>query len=372
MKRTVGFLAYLAALGSAIMVGCAGGTPAAETAGSSAISGLPTPSRALSQAAPAAEPTAAAPAAPADRQQGMEQILAQIQARVDAGEITAAQAAELRQRLEAGGPGGPGGRGGAFVKRGGAIGTLVAIDGSTLTINGQQGEVKATIGADTVITISATSTASALKVGSTVMVAGQRDADNVYTAFSFTEIPQDGGPLGGLAQRFQGQEGGTTAPQQQGQAGGFFLGGQAGGQLGGQIDPRTRQQLFQQFQQGGGFQGQGGGPQAQAQAKRLTGTVDKIEGEVVTVNTAQGPLRVNITADTFVNWTRAGTIAELKVGEPVIVNGQPGAGGVIAATSVSTGQQAFGGVRGGIQGQAGGGGLRGQGGIPPVPAGTVQ
>ncbi len=98
----------------------------------------------------------------------------------------------------------------------------------------------------------------------------------------------------------------------------------------GQLTQEQLQQLRQQFQgqtsQGGaqGLPGRGG----------LTGTVEKIEGNTVTVNTAQGPLQANIGADTTIQMSVQGTAQDLKAGLRVTVVGQRGTDGTVTATSI--------------------------------------
>ncbi len=89
------------------------------------------------------------------------------------------------------------------------------------------------------------------------------------------------------------------------------------------------QQVQSQFGQGltggiGGFAGRGG----------LTGTVDKIEGNTVTITTAQGPLQATLSGDTTVRKTTVGTVADLTPGLQVMVVGQRGADGTVTARSI--------------------------------------
>ncbi|MBI2164871.1 MAG: hypothetical protein HYU29_00480 [Chloroflexi bacterium] len=104
----------------------------------------------------------------------------------------------------------------------------------------------------------------------------------------------------------------------------------SGQQSQGQMSQEQLQQMRQQFQgqlgQGGdqGLMGRGG----------LTGTVEKIEGNVVTINTAQGPLRATISADTAIQMMSTGTARDLKMGLTVTVVGQRGEDGTVTARSV--------------------------------------
>ncbi|MSQ40056.1 MAG: hypothetical protein EXR55_00010 [Dehalococcoidia bacterium] len=95
----------------------------------------------------------------------------------------------------------------------------------------------------------------------------------------------------------------------------------------GQLTPEQMQQLRQQLQgqsgQGGfgGFAGRGG----------LTGTVDKVEGNTVTITTAQGPLQATLSADTTIQKTTVGTVADLTPGLRVTVVSQRGTDGAVTA-----------------------------------------
>ena len=74
---------------------------------------------------------------------------------------------------------------------------------------------------------------------------------------------------------------------------------------------------------GGGFSGGG-----------LTGTIEEVQGNTVTVNTPQGPLQASIGTDTVIQLFANGTLADLLVGMRVTVIGQPGADGTVQATSI--------------------------------------
>ncbi len=153
------------------------------------------------------------------------------------------------------------------------------------------------------------------------------------------------------------------------------LGDQAGGATGGgslleqlqsqlqsgDLTPQDFQQLRQQFGGGGaaggggftagGFGGGGAGGGA------LRGTVDAIDGNTITLNTAQGPLQVTIAPDTTIQVTTEGAIADLSDGMTLTVTGERAEDGTFNATNVFSlpeGAQGFGG--GGRGGFGGGGG----------------
>ena len=91
----------------------------------------------------------------------------------------------------------------------------------------------------------------------------------------------------------------------------------------GEIDPQDLAQL-RQGQLGQGFAGRGG----------LTGTIEEIEGNTVTVNTAQGPLLATVGEETTIQMFTEGTLADLQTGLRVNVIGQRGEDGAVEATSI--------------------------------------
>jgi hypothetical protein len=98
----------------------------------------------------------------------------------------------------------------------------------------------------------------------------------------------------------------------------------------GQITQEQADQIRQQFQ-GRLGQAQGQGPVARA---GLAGTIEKIEGNTLTVNTPQGPLQATIGQDTSIQKLAEITLADLLVGMAVTVVGQRGEGGAAEADSV--------------------------------------
>lgn len=65
-----------------------------------------------------------------------------------------------------------------------------------------------------------------------------------------------------------------------------------------------------------------------------SGTVEKVEGNVLTVTTRSGPVKVNIKQDTAISTMKRGTTEDLKAGERVTVSGEKQNDGSIAATSI--------------------------------------
>ncbi len=89
-------------------------------------------------------------------------------------------------------PGASGAIGGSgFAGRGGngVTGQISAINGNELTITGFQGDVKVTLGSDATISTLQTGSASDLKVGEEVSVAGETQSDGSVNATSVTELP---------------------------------------------------------------------------------------------------------------------------------------------------------------------------------------
>ena len=88
-------------------------------------------------------------------------------------------------------------------------------------------------------------------------------------------------------------------------------------------------QLRQGFQSGQGFGGQrfsgwGG----------LSGSIVKIEGNTITVNTPQGPLQAAVVADTTIQMFAEGALEDLLEGMRVTVYGHRGEDGAVQATSI--------------------------------------
>ena len=101
---------------------------------------------------------------------------------------------------------------------------------------------------------------------------------------------------------------------------------------------------------GGGF---GGGARLGG-GGGLTGTIEKVEGNTVTVNTSQGSLLATVGDETTIQKTVEVAIAELVEGERVRVVGQRAEDGTVQANSILVVPEGAGGD--------GGGGFRGGGG----------
>jgi len=140
-----------------------------------------------------------APVAAAADQQAQalpdQQTRDQLRQRLQGGDVSDEELAELRQQFQgSGGFGagaGPFGGGGG---RGGLIGTVEEISDGIITINTPQGPLQATISADTTIQVFAEGTAEDIETGTQVTVVGVRGEDGTVAATSITVTPgTDGG-----------------------------------------------------------------------------------------------------------------------------------------------------------------------------------
>lgn len=112
----------------------------------------------------------------------------------------------------------------------------------------------------------------------------------------------------------------------------------------GDVSPEDMANFRQQFQgQGGtgtsraGFAGRTG----------LTGDIESIEGNTVTVNTPQGPLRASIGEDTVIQRYTESTLDDLAVGMNVTVTGALSEDGTVEAISITVVPEGQAGVFGG-------------------------
>ena len=118
---------------------------------------------------------------------------------------------------------------------------------------------------------------------------------------------------------------------------------------------QLRQQLRQQFAgQSGGF---GAGGNLRFGGRGLNGPIESIEGDTITINTAQGPLQVIFNADTTINNIVEVDSSALTVETRISVNGQRNEAGVMEATTITITPEGFtlggdGGFRRGFGGQA--------------------
>jgi len=310
-----------------------------------------------------------------------QEDLQQLRERLQSGDLSEEETAELIQQLQAqfGGGGRPGGGGfGGFGEGGGtqAVGAIESIDGNTIVVRTELSTVTATVEDEATIRITSVLEQSELTEGTQVTVLSER-IDGRTLARTITIVPEGQGGFGQGVTRGQGDaDAGQTAPGSgfggvlvapggagqttpDGGGGQAARGGRGGGQNGGG---------------GGGFAGRrGGGGQAAggfAGAGGLTplfGTVDTVNGSVLTIETQQGPLPVTIDEDTVIIQTTQGTLGDLEPGMQVSVNGAADDNGVIEARVISVtpegleGGGGFGGFGGGRGGFGGGGGRQGGG-----------
>ena len=301
---------------------------------SSQVVDLPTPTRSI-----VTQPSESQLETASDDQAGVEQAvqrstsgdlsqqeLAELRERFRSGDLSQEEIAEFRQRFQDGG-----GAGGGSV----LVGTLQKVEDNVLEVESPQGPRQVSVGSDTVFRITSERSIADLDVGMQVRLNGERGEGGLFEVAVITVVDEavvglfgGGGGTGqrGGARAFGGQGGGRGGD---GGAGGGFggFGGRGGGGGGG--GDRL----------GGGF---GGG---------LAGTIERIEGDTLTVNTSQGPLDVSVGPDTSVRMTSAGSLRDLETGVFVAINGQTGEDGVLVASSVSVlpegaGAQAGGGVFG--------------------------
>ncbi len=94
-------------------------------------------------------------------------------------------------------------------------------------------------------------------------------------------------------------------------------------------------ELGQRGQQPQGQAGQGGLESGAIEGDSLTGTIEKIEGDTVTLNTPQGLLQAITAADTTIQMFSQGTATDLDAGVRVTVIGQRGEDGTVEARSIS-------------------------------------
>ena len=121
-----------------------------------------------------------------------------------------------------------------------------------------------------------------------------------------------------------------------------------------------RERFQSQLGGAGGFTGPGGGFGG---GPALTGTITGVEGSLLTLNTAQGPLQVSVGGDVTIRQTTDATIEDLTDGARVTVIGQRGDDGIVAATTIQLIPEGGDFIPGGFGrgGGFGGGDLRGGG-----------
>ena len=103
--------------------------------------------------------------------------------------------------------------------------------------------------------------------------------------------------------------------------------------------PEQIQQFRQQLGEGGGLPlGEAGGfplGGSDLATRALTGNIESIDGNVITVNTPQGPLQATLSDDTGIQLFSQGTLQDLEVGQQVVIRGERNEEGVVQATNVT-------------------------------------
>ena len=211
---------------------------------------------------------------------------------------------------------GPGG--GAMPGAMGTIGTITAIDGSTITLSARAGGPPGQSSSSTATTVSVTTTDSTtvssavagslpdIAVGDQISAMGTGSA----TALTATSVTDNG----------------TNATTDIGGPGGGGFGG------GGQGTPP-----------GGSAGGAAGGGQPDTSRMRVAGKVTAIDGSAITVTTSTGTAKITVSPSTTYSTTETVALADLKVGDTAMVQGAT-SGSTVAATSIRIG--AFGGPGG--------------------------
>jgi hypothetical protein len=234
--------------------------------------------------------------------------------RIQSGDISQEELARLREQFQ-------GQRDGPAAPVGGPqVGTIVSIDGNTIALQTGQGEVQATLSDQAVIREFTAGSLEDLVVGQPISIIGQRGETGV-TARIIIAVPEGAEVDPSLLLDGLGQGGGRRGPggaQGDGQAPGQggFGGAQGSGQVRGQ----------------GGFGGrQGGGGFGGA----LSGTIQSISGNLITIETSQGPLVATVDPDqTLIQVLSEVTVQDLVVDQQVTVTGTAGEDGSLAATSI--------------------------------------
>lgn len=180
--------------------------------------------------------------------------------------------------------------------RPGASGTITQVSGSTITVNGQSGQVTVNVQANAVISKTVSATASDLEVGQTVSVVGIADANGVIAASQISVRPDNVG-----SPSFTPPAGVNPSPRATRPSG---------------TPP-------------GGFQG----------GNVAVGTIAALNGNTITVtNTQLQKTTVTIGPNTAIDQVVSGSQSDLKVGEFVSAIGNTDQNGNVQATFVTIGQ----------------------------------
>ena len=242
-----------------------------------------------------------------------QENMSQLRERVQSGEVSQEEWSTLREQILDQLDQNPGrldlGAGG-FGRLGGLTGDIEKIDGNTITVNTPQGMLQADVLPDSDIRILTEGTVENLQPDIMVRVRGQRGEDGIVDAIVISITPEESGGFRSaeLTEEHQVREG------MRGQFGQDHGAGGSGG--------LTEEQL-NQFREGmrGQF-GQGQGTGAFAGLGGLTGKIEKIEGDIITLNTSQGQRQARLGDDTTIQMFVEDTLAGLQIGMRVTVLGQ--------------------------------------------------
>ena len=222
--------------------------------------------------------------------------------------------------------------------RGVLTGTIDEIKGSTLTISTLQGLSQAIIGPDITIQTFIQGTLADLETELLVTVVGQRGEDGSVEARSIMITPEGGG--GFFAGGF-GRDQRQSSPEDVDQLRQRFRSGEIT-----QEDLAMLRERFQGQSRLGRFGADGpsgrrglSGPSSDfgsgfAGGEGLTGTIENVEGNMLTINTSRGPLGATIREDTTIQVFAEGTLADLEVGFRVTVIGLREEDGTVEARSI--------------------------------------
>ena len=141
------------------------------------------------------EPSTAEPAVPP----GDIQSLGEVFQRIQSGEMTQEEAAQLRQMFQGGGFGGAGGRPGAGLAGGVLGGTVESVEDGKIFVNTPQGSLEVNIVSETVIQRTEVSvlTAGELSEGLQVQIVGQPGETGAVDAASIFVVPEGAAGFGG-------------------------------------------------------------------------------------------------------------------------------------------------------------------------------
>jgi Domain of unknown function (DUF5666) len=170
------------------------------------------------------------------------------------------------------------------------VGTVEKVEGNSITLNTRTGTVLVYIGNSISIQKTCEGTLSDISSGERISVAGQQNADGSIEARNISTTAE-----------FQGQFGQFTPPFGQGNA----------------------------TQLPGNYTGIPSGVSA------TVGTVEKVEGSLITLSTSTGTVLVHVDNSTSIQKMCEGTLSDISVGERITVAGQQRGDGSIDANNIS-------------------------------------